>query len=427
MTQLSQAEEVMLQAELTILGHIAETGDIDILSSFRDTHREVMTVGQWAFDLANGNTSPDELDVAQPDLMARAREQAEKAKKPEVWPKIWHRHFAAHHAPLLTAGYYDLLKAGNATIADIARRFQELEPIPKRAFKSVLDWTHEPDFLKSGGRRPTGISSIDWIMDGGIPDDDVTIIAGLTSYGKSALAESIMTNWAREGWRGLYVVFEMSGPGTSKRFLAQEVTGLRIRDFRDIDPAQLDGIRQEAAAQELITVEKPDSRDWPFIRTLIKAYVEQYPESVGIALDYFQQMTHSELRRETQEQQLKAVAEEFGSMCRTHGKSGLLLAQMDGRMEKDRKPNADGTPAMPSEYSVRYCKGAAEAAGAFIAIGNLKPEGYPEYEDASKRYLFNLKNRGGAGAGLCAPAAFFPHKTLWIGDHDPRYPFPEAP
>ena len=423
LAEQSKAEQVMARAEFVILGHVIETGDISILGSFRDIHREHMSFGQVAFDLANGVTTPDEIGIDRPDIIETARIELAKAKKPEIWPTLWHRHFASHHAPILSQGYSELLRTGKAKLSDIVQKMQALEPLKVAEFVSVLDWARTPGFTESGGRRPTGISSLDVIMDGGVPDDDATLILGLTSFGKSALAETILTNWARMyQWRSLYLVIEMTEQGTAKRFMAQDVQNLRIRDFRGMGQEVLNGVIAEAGAQDLISLLRPET-DWPSIRSIIHTYFELFPDAAGVAVDYYQQIGNSELARNTQESQLKAVAEEFGTICRTYKKSGLLLAQMNGSMEKDRKPSENGMPAMPSEYSTQYCRAACNAVGAMIALGNQKPQGYPAFDDASKRYVYNLKNRGGAGAGRCAPMAFFPHKTLFVGHHDRRYPF----
>lgn len=108
----------------------------------------------------------------------------------------------------------------------------------------LLDWLAE----KAPPAISTGFPVLDRNIGGGMRPGDTTVVAAWTSWGKSALADTILTNAAREGHRCHVYVNEMSDVDRGLRMLARE-TGVpypRIA-VKNLDAADLAAVVDRAA------------------------------------------------------------------------------------------------------------------------------------------------------------------------------------
>ena len=243
---------------------------------------------------------------------------------------------------------------------------------------------------------PLGIPRLDTLLAGGLRPQELMVIAGRPSVGKSALAQSVAVQALRNGHPTLLVTTEMGAQAVTARMSAQ-ASGF------DADRARLPDADPEARAAVRATAER--ARDWPLWildRDNVTA-AEIRRRAIGlnnrlrsqghrglalVVVDYLQRVRpNPDDARNNQAAQLGAVSWALVELGKRIGCAVIALSQLNRQAEDDG-------PRM------HHLKGSGdyEQDGDFVAL--------LEHERDKAYKLILAKNRRGQRG--YAPLAFNP-------------------
>jgi len=175
---------------------------------------------------------------------------------------------------------------------------------------------------------PTGISSIDILINGGLMPKSLTLIGAYTSAGKSAICLDILMNLANAGHRGIFYSLELDKDMLASRLLARE-SGVNLK--RVLRPSFLNNYEKEQLDRAQTTIDQVSRQiyvdynstaDNAYIHRNTRALMKKDPAIGFVIVDYLQIISPMKTRkyhsRENEVSQsakaLRETAKELGVM-----------------------------------------------------------------------------------------------------------------
>lgn len=189
---------------------------------------------------------------------------------------------------------------------------------------------------RSDRAHKSGISSLDYLMGGGLQEGDMVIIGARPGMGKTAFALSVILNMVQVGEVAVFVSLEMS----REQMMQRAVYSLSGRDKYEI--ANNYGAEDVAdAAVKLanakLYIEEPRNNTADAIKALCYR-VKQREKKIGIVvIDYLQLMSGNSRRRDSRNDEVSEITRSVKMMARDLSCPVMLLSQLN--READKRPN----------------------------------------------------------------------------------------
>lgn len=191
---------------------------------------------------------------------------------------------------------------------------------------------------------PTGIATLDALLNGGLPRLNMHIIAGRPSMGKSALARGIAAG-VNAGGGGVHV-FSTEDP--RKSYVRRQIADDADLDLGRVTSADLDRIewgRVVAVTNDLMQRERweiDDARSVSIADIALKVRrLKKSNRTALVVIDYAQLLRGERgVRYESREHQISAIAQGAQRLAGDEGVTVLLLSQLNRESEKrdDKRP-----------------------------------------------------------------------------------------
>jgi replicative DNA helicase len=183
----------------------------------------------------------------------------------------------------------------------------------------------------------TGFRELDDIL-GGLEPEELCIVAGRTSAGKTSFAMSLTENLLDRGLRVLFYSVEMSGRQLMQRFLcsrsAVAMSALKNRDYTPAQRASMDGARDALSRHRLLI---DDSRPIRIGELCAKARVVHKRSPVdAVVVDYIQKVK-PDSKLERRDMDVGSIAEGLKDLSVTLSIPVIGLAQLN-RVAAEEKP-----------------------------------------------------------------------------------------
>lgn len=270
-----------------------------------------------------------------------------------------------HYASIVRekANLWRIRRAGEAMVDDVNKNELEFEEIISKAQEAVFsisrdrvnsgaesigdllskEWDRLSVMTESGSGLvgvPTGYTDLDRMI-GGLEKDDLIIVAGRPSMGKTAWALNVAVNFTMAGRGVLFFSLEMSKQQLTERLLAM-VAGVDAQRLHR-------GILNEAEVARMSEASGPISTA-PFwidgepaldeLMLLTKARKEAAAHPIElIVIDYLQLMEGSR-SKEGRTQEVSAISRALKRLARQIGVPVIAISQLSRKTEEhpDKKP-----------------------------------------------------------------------------------------
>ena len=178
---------------------------------------------------------------------------------------------------------------------------------------------------------------------GGYRPGGVYVVGGRTSMGKTAMAVSSAIRVAQRGTPVLVVTLEMPAIELTRRCMAI-IGGFPAwwLDGKTTDPAKYEKISDSAEALHGLPIEFASSSMTFFIDDLRKALnrmKSRHGQGGVVLVDYVQLMDGK--GRDSRAEQLNVICKQFKHLCKRFHVSGLLLSQVNQRVDKQENKVPD--------------------------------------------------------------------------------------
>ena len=232
--------------------------------------------------------------------------------------------------------------------------------------------------------KPTGWKFLDKYL-GGYNEGDVIVIAGRPGMGKTALALSLMKDFAELGGKGLFLSLEMPSDQLARRYvsLLGNIDNWKIRNGA-LQPYEIDNVIQMANNQK-INFWVDDDIDARLSQVKAKAKIHKSKHGLDVLMvDYLQLMKGT---KDMREQEIAEISRAMKLLAKELKITVILLAQLS-RKSEDR---ADKRPMLSDLRE----SGAIEQ-DADVVMFPFRPEKYlPEQAQIEGAELIISKNRNG--------------------------------
>ena len=232
--------------------------------------------------------------------------------------------------------------------------------------------------------KPTGWKFLDKYL-GGYNEGDVIVIAGRPGMGKTALALSLMKDFAELGGKGLFISLEMPSDQLARRYvsLLGNIDNWKIRNGA-LQPYEIDNVIQMANNQK-INFWVDDDIDARLSQVKAKAKIHKSKHGLDVLMvDYLQLIKGT---KDMREQEIAEISRAMKLLAKELKITVILLAQLS-RKSEDR---ADKRPMLSDLRE----SGAIEQ-DADVVMFPFRPEKYlPEQSQIEGAELIISKNRNG--------------------------------
>ena len=259
--------------------------------------------------------------------------------------------------------------------------------------------------------KPTGWKFLDKYL-GGYNEGDLIIIAGRPGMGKTALALSLMKEFASLGGKGLFLSLEMPSDQLARRYISLlgNIENWKIRNG-SLQKHEIDNVIHMANNQKInFWVDEDTNAKLAQVKAKTKIHKSKHGLEV-LMIDYLQLMTGT---KDFREQEISEISRGLKLLAKELKITVVVLAQLSRKPEE----RADKRPLLSDLRE----SGAIEQ-DADIVMFPFRPAYYqddkPEIEDAQ---LIIMKNRNGECATI--PTFYEGRLTSYTENTQPKISSP---
>lgn len=193
----------------------------------------------------------------------------------------------------------------------------------------------------------TGIAKLDELLGGGLYAPDFVVIAGRPAMGKTALADNISANVAREGKVVGSFSMEMSAEQIAARIIAKEsvrASGPRVRhgSFRRKDARPDRSVVDPLVARvpETLLIDETGAQSLAGIEASAKNMRRAMGQLDLIVIDYLQLMQESGAKKEGRTRELSEITAGLKALAKKLSVPVIALSQLSRAVEsrQDKRP-----------------------------------------------------------------------------------------
>ena len=191
------------------------------------------------------------------------------------------------------------------------------------------------DGKKSRQYPEFGIRRLDEII-GGLEPGSNTVVAALTSVGKSAFVQQSAIHMSKAGWRVLMFTCEMTQEAVAERFVVME-TGIAsedIRDYESLDDADKSRVMNASNMLGELPGEIVYCPGWDVEQVIEHCHERHAEAAVDVIIVDYLQLLNSAKRCENSEKQLDYMALALRNMGGKLGAATIVCAQLNDEAEK---------------------------------------------------------------------------------------------
>ena len=241
--------------------------------------------------------------------------------------------------------------AQTALTDDVSTGFQRLDRVIATDVKPALESLERGESQKI----PTGLESIDLVLNGGISRSDLMILAGLPSSGKSALALQMGFSIASTGRPTAFLAGEMTNQENVFRILSQLSGMQNINSLTHIDRKDRDFLDRWADSISSIPLYLDyKTNDMQNLRVRLSAMVREQNIQVLI-LDYLQLFKMERVDKRTRFERISEVSQELKRLATELDIAVIAVSQFNRVGAKSGKPtmhDSDGASQIEKDASI---------------------------------------------------------------------------
>jgi replicative DNA helicase len=179
-----------------------------------------------------------------------------------------------------------------------------------------------------------GIHRLD-SMIGGLRPGSNTVIAALTSVGKSAFAQQSALHMGRQGWRVLMFSGEMQPKDVGKRFLVMDslITHTEQQDKESLSSDQLTRLVTSANNIGKLPIEVVYCPGWNVEQVVDYCHESHAEDAVDVVIVDYLQLLNSAKKHESTEKSLDYIAKSIMEMGGKLGVATVVCAQLNDEAE----------------------------------------------------------------------------------------------
>lgn len=192
---------------------------------------------------------------------------------------------------------------------------------------------------------PTGFSKLDEMLDGGIYSKTMMIIGARPSVGKSSIAQQVIVNTAKKGFRCFFLSLEVDRKHGLLKFLSN-IASVPFWKYRKNAMNEIEDSRWTNAKRIYrdlkISINDSSNQNITQLEKIVKNQVERHPFDLLI-VDYAQIIKGVDIRNKNEAQIIKENTTALKAMARTYDISVLVLAQINrkGVEGQDQEPTVN--------------------------------------------------------------------------------------
>jgi replicative DNA helicase len=240
---------------------------------------------------------------------------------------------------------------------------------------------------------PTGLHDLDFLLNGGLPNQALVIIAGRPSMGKTALALNICEYSASERKApAMFVSLEMGKIEIGERLIASRarVDGSKIRMAHTLTPAEEAKVARAAYDLAGAPLAINDAPTWTVSQIAAEARRQKAKKKIAVlAVDYIQliEAEPEDRRKASRQEQIATISRRLKTLAKELDIPVIALSQLN--REVDHRD--DHRPRMSDLRE----SGAIEQ-DADIIIFPFRPQHYNKEDQSTTATLIVEKQRGGS-------------------------------
>lgn len=234
---------------------------------------------------------------------------------------------------------------------------------------------------------PTGLRDLDSILNGGLRRGALITLGARPGMGKSAIAETIACNMARD-YSVLFLSMEMPESEVTERAIANwgKVSSTRLATAKEMSDEDWNGTTKAALIAQQSKLFIDDAPGLTLLEVTLKARQVKRKHGLDVlVVDYLQLMAGSEEKRY---QQIEAITKGLKILAKTMNIAVLALSQFSREIEK--RPS-------PKPKSSDFRDGGSIEQDSDVLLGLYREEVDKPGVDALNGFaeLFIMKNRQG--------------------------------
>lgn len=286
-----------------------------------------------------------------------------------------------------TLGHYDSdlvanFQNMNSDMVGLISRDNHMRPIGSEGMVETMKWIEGRSVDKI---VRTGIHGLDNLIGGYFPGKMI-VVAGRTSMGKTAFAQTLLLNLGLAKHVAGYVSVEGDNDDLKLRLLSIR-SGVPLKDLinGDLDMIEADLVTKASGEIGALNIFAQDKqRNWGKIKAQIRIMKFRNPQLKVVFLDHMSVVEENRYRQRWEN--MSAVSAEFHGLCVELGITGVLLCQIN-RQTENRKDHR------PTMADLRECGSVEQDADVILLL--YRPAYYSKKENPEEALLSVAKQKNG--------------------------------